>query len=133
MCLQVLQQQTGINLQLFLGFLRTANLTAAFMDSTAAATIFVPTDEAIRSGLTQQGMQLQTVQQNTNLLRDIIFYHVVPVTQGGSRLAAAQLTNGLTLQSSLTSPQVRKILILILLAPVYSKCSSTENQQYCCL
>ncbi|KAL0021745.1 hypothetical protein WJX79_001549 [Trebouxia sp. C0005] len=91
------------DLSTFVTTAQAANLTTYLSDPTLAATVFVPTNEAFTTALSQFGVTPTEALAEPSLLKGLLQYHVVP----GMAMTTSTLTDGLTLTTALTGQTLK--------------------------
>lgn len=86
-CLSVKEAAEAASLTNLLVALVTADLVDAVNDPEAQLTIFAPTDKAFMDALASLGLTFEQLAENTELLAEILKYHVLPSPQTSMSLA----------------------------------------------
>ncbi|KAL0045360.1 hypothetical protein WJX82_004924 [Trebouxia sp. C0006] len=82
---------------------QAANLSTYLSDPTLVATVFVPTNAAFTTALSQFGVTPTEALAEPSLLKGLLQYHVVP----GMAMTTSTLTNGQTLTTALTGQTLK--------------------------
>lgn len=86
-CMTVVDTAKAAGLNTLLAAVKAAGLAETVNNPDAGLTIFAPTDEAFSAALTALGITAEDLLGNTELLTQILTYHVLPTPEPSTSLA----------------------------------------------